>query len=62
MERLPILVGQLYESMAQTEYFLKVPQVGRFIPLVSEISRLMESPLQACLWERAVWTMVTGFG
>ena len=33
-------------SVAPTKYFFKVPQVGRFIPLVGVSSRCVESPLQ----------------
>ena len=32
--------------MALTKYVVKVPLVGRFIPLVGGIGRLVESPLQ----------------
>ena len=46
MERLTILVGRLNKSVAPTKYFFKVPQVGRFMPLVGDISRLAESPLE----------------
>ena len=45
MDRLSILVGRLIKSMAPTKYFVKVPLVGRFMPLVGGIGRLMESPL-----------------
>ena len=31
--------------MGQTEYFVNVPQVGRFISLVGVISQHVESPL-----------------
>ena len=39
MERLIILVGRPNKSVAPTKYFFKVPQVGRFIPLVGVIRR-----------------------
>ena len=45
MERLVILVGRPNKSIAPTKYFFKVPQVGRFIPLIGGISRRVESPL-----------------
>ena len=45
MERLIILVGRLYKSVAPTKYFFKVPIVGRFMPLVGVIRRPVESPL-----------------
>ena len=45
MERLIILVGRLYKSVAPTKYFFKVPLVGRFIPLVGVIHWPVESPL-----------------
>ena len=32
--------------MAPTKYFVKVPLVGRFMPFVGGIGRLVESPLQ----------------
>ena len=47
MERLVILVGRLYKSVAPTKYFFKVPLVGRFMPLVGVIRRPVESPLYA---------------
>ena len=47
MERLIILVGRLYKSVAPTKYFFKVPFVGRFMPLVGVIHRPVESPLEA---------------
>ena len=31
--------------MAPTKYFVKVPQVGRFMPLVGGFRRPVESPL-----------------
>ena len=46
MKRLTILVGRLKKSMAPSKYFFKVHLVGRFVPLVSVISRPVESPLQ----------------
>ena len=46
MERSKILVGRLYKSVVPTKYFFKVPLVGRFMPLVGWIGRLVESPLQ----------------
>ena len=46
MERLVILVGRPNKSEAPTKYFFKVPQVGRFIPLVGVIRRPVESPLK----------------
>ena len=45
MNRLSILVGRLIKSMAPTKYFVKVPLVGRFMPLVGGIGLLVESPL-----------------
>ena len=45
MERSTILVGRLYKSVVPTKYFFKVPLVGRFVPLVGGIGRLVESPL-----------------
>ena len=47
MERLMILLGRPNKSVAPTKYFFKVPQVGRFIPLISVIRRRVESPLEA---------------
>ena len=49
MERLTILVGQLYKSVAPTKYFFKVPLVCRFMPLVGVIRRPVESPLYPLL-------------
>ena len=46
MERLIILVGRLYKSVAPTKYFFKVSLVGRFMPLVGVIRRPVESPLK----------------
>ena len=46
MERSTILVGRLYKSVVPTKYFFKVPLVGRFMPLVGGIGRLVESPLK----------------
>ena len=43
MERLTILVGRPYKSVAP------IPQVGRFMPLIGGISRLVESPLYPIL-------------
>ena len=45
MERLTILVGRLYKSVAGTKYFFKVKLVGRFMPLDGMISRQVESLL-----------------
>ena len=45
MERLIILVGRLYKSVALTKYFFKVPLVGRFMHLVGVIRRPLESLL-----------------
>ena len=42
MDRSIILVGR---SMAPTKYVFKVPQVGRFLPCIGDIGRLVESPL-----------------
>ena len=42
MERLIILVGRLYKSVTPTNLFFKVPLVGRFMPLVGGIGRLVE--------------------
>ena len=47
MDRLTILVGRLYKSAPPTNYFFKVPLVGRFVPLVGGIGRPVESPLQS---------------
>ena len=49
MERLIILVSRLYKSVPPTNYFFKVPLVGRFMPLVSGIGRLVESPLHSAV-------------
>ena len=46
MDRLTILVGRPKKPVAPTKYFFKVPQVGRFIPLVGVIRRPVESPLE----------------
>ena len=46
MDRLTILVSRLLKSVEPIKYFIKVPQVGCFIPLVGRISQLMESTLQ----------------
>ena len=46
MYRLTIIVGRLYKSAPPTNYFFKVPLVGRFVPLVGGIGRPMESPIQ----------------
>ena len=45
MERLEISVGRFYKSVALTKYFFKVRLVGRFMPLIGRIDRLVESPL-----------------
>ena len=45
MDRLTILVGRHYKSMAPAKYFFKVPLVGRFMPLVGAIRQPVESPL-----------------
>ena len=47
MEILTILVDRLYKSVTPTNYFFKVPLVGPFMPLVSEIGRLVEPPHEA---------------
>ena len=47
MDRLTILVGRPNKSVAPTKYLFKVPQVDRFIPLVSVICWPVESPLQS---------------
>ena len=52
MERLTILVGRLYKSVTPTNYFFKVQLVGRFMPLVGVIGRLVESPLDFRLIRR----------
>ena len=49
MERLTILDGRLYKSVAPTYYFFKVAQVCRFKPLIGVISRLVEPPLNS-MW------------
>ena len=46
MDRLSILVSRLTKSMARTKYFVKVPLVGRSMPLVGGIGGLVESPLK----------------
>ena len=46
MDRLSILVGRLIKSMAPTNIFFKVPQVGRFLHLVGDINRLLEPLLE----------------
>ena len=46
MERLVILVGRHYKSVAPTKYFFKVPLVYHFLPLVGVIRRPVESPLE----------------
>ena len=46
MDRLTILVGRPNKSVAPTKYFFKVPQVGRFIPLIGVIRRPVDSPLK----------------
>ena len=45
MERLIILVGRLYKSVAPAKYFFKVTQIGRFMPLVDVVRQPVESPL-----------------
>ena len=47
MERFTILVGRFYKSVTPTNYFFKVPLVGRFMPLVDGIGRFVESPLES---------------
>ena len=42
-----ILVGRLYKSVTLTNYFFKVPLVGRFMPLIGGIGQLVEPPLQS---------------
>ena len=49
MERLIILVGLLYKSVALIKYFFKVPLIGRCMPLVGLVRWPVESPLQAGL-------------
>ena len=44
-ERLTILIGQLYKSIAPNKYFFKVPLIGRFMPLIGVIRGPVESPL-----------------
>ena len=56
MNRLTIIVGRLNKSVGQTEYFFKVPQIGRFISLVGMISRHVESPLK--LSEPILWMLL----
>ena len=50
MYRITIIVGRLYKSAQLTNYFFKVPLVGRFVPLVGKIGRPMESPLKNCTY------------
>ena len=59
MERLIILVGRPYKSVAPTKYFFKVPLVGRFMPLVSVIHRPVESPLRSRVYKTASIVCVT---
>ena len=47
MERLILLVGQLYKSVALTKYFFKVPLIGRFMPLVGVVRWPVESPIES---------------
>ena len=47
MERLIILLGRPNNSITPTNYFFKVPLVGRFIPLIGGIGQLVESPLKS---------------
>ena len=49
MEKLTILVGRLYNSVAPTKHFFKVPLVRHFKPLVDRTSQLVESPLNLVL-------------
>ena len=46
MERLTILVGQLYTAVAPTKQKFKVKLVGHFMPLIGVISRQVESLLK----------------
>ena len=45
MDRLTILVGHLYKSVAPTKYLFKVQLAGRFMALVGVIHWPVESPL-----------------
>ena len=47
MDRLIILVGRLYKSVALTKYFFKVSLLGHFMPLGGMIRLPVESPLYA---------------
>ena len=49
MEKLIILVGRLHKSITPTNYFFKVPLVGRFMALVGVIRWPVESPLYLLL-------------
>ena len=55
MERLIILVGQLYKSVAPTKYFFKVPLVGHCMPLVGVVHRPVEYPLNCEVPKRAAF-------
>ena len=48
MERFQYLVGRLYKTITPSNYFFKVSLVGRFMPLIGGIGRLVEPPLYAC--------------
>ena len=54
MDRLSILVSRLIKSMAPTKYFVKVPLVGLFMPLIGGIGQLVESPLYSKIIEIAM--------
>ena len=59
MDRLSILVGRFNKSVAQTKYFFKVQQIGRFIPLVGAIRRSVESPLYLIDDQPEFWSDTT---
>ena len=60
MERLTILVGRLYKSIAPTNYFFKVQLVGRLLALVGVIRRPVESPLYSSILYHAEAIEFTG--
>ena len=61
MERLIILDGRLYKSVAPTKYLFKVQLVGRFMALVGVISRPVESPLYSNVESITHYSEITGF-
>ena len=57
MERLTILVGRLYKSVAPTKYFFKIKLVSHFMPLVGVISWQVESPLMPYFFQLQKWIL-----